>query len=150
VEHEQWKLVSRGTELHAAVAAAGRLVRRMAEVFDGSLVVGLEPLDGTFGLPDPDDEHVVAAAVTGGADIIVTDNLRDLPADVLPDGLHVLAARDFAAEIVSSSLSVAARALAMIAGRYTNPPRSPLDLLAILEERYRLDPVSRLLCPLFS
>ena len=35
---------------------------------------------------------------------------------MLPDGLRVLAARDFAAEIVSSSLSVAARALAMIAG----------------------------------
>lgn len=53
-----------------------------AHVMD-ALVTGYEPLIETLQLPDPGDRHVLAAAMTGRADLIVTKNLRDVPADRL-------------------------------------------------------------------
>lgn len=43
------------------------------------LVTGYESLITAIELPDPDDRHVLAAAIRTGADVIVTFNLSDFP-----------------------------------------------------------------------
>ena len=48
-----------------------------------SLVTGFDELIPSLTLPDPDDRHVLAAAIRGRADVIVTKNLRDFPANTL-------------------------------------------------------------------
>ena len=47
------------------------------------LVTGYEPLIDGLDLPDPEDRHVLAAAIRSGAAVIVTFNLNDFPASML-------------------------------------------------------------------
>ena len=48
-----------------------------------SLVTGYESLIPVLKLLDPDDRHVLAAAIRSNADVIVTFNLSDFPASTL-------------------------------------------------------------------
>ena len=47
------------------------------------LVEGYEPLIEAVTLPDPEDRHVLAAALRAHAQMIVTSNLRDFPGEEL-------------------------------------------------------------------
>ncbi len=47
------------------------------------IVDGWEPLVDGLTLPDPNDRHVLAAAIHAGAQVIVTTNLKDFPAEEL-------------------------------------------------------------------
>ena len=47
------------------------------------LITGYERLVPDLNLPDPGDRHVLAAAIVGRCDIIVTKNLRDFPDEAL-------------------------------------------------------------------
>jgi predicted nucleic acid-binding protein len=61
----------------------------MQTSFDDACVYGWEKLVEGISLPDPNDRHVVAAALQGRADMIVTANLRDFPDEMLePLGLE--------------------------------------------------------------
>lgn len=55
----------------------------MTDSFPDATINGWEELESSLTLPDPDDRHLVAAAIRGRADAIVTANLSDFPADVL-------------------------------------------------------------------
>ncbi|MER6973680.1 PIN domain-containing protein [Nocardioides sp. NPDC000445] len=145
--HEALKLTKRGTEPDSASAAASQLVTTMRRAFDDALVTGWEPLDDTFGLPDRDDEHVLAAAVAGGASVIVTDNLKHFPERLLPDGIAALSAKEFAATLADDDPSGAAAALRAISARYRNPSRTSLDLLDTLATRYGMKQVDELVRP---
>jgi len=48
-------------------------------------VFGYEQLIEGLKLPDPDYRHILAAAIHSGAQVIVTANVRDFPAEDLAD-----------------------------------------------------------------
>ena len=57
--------------------------KRMKEEPADAPVSGYEPLVKALDPPDPDDRHVLAAAIRCSASCIVTDNLADFPAEIL-------------------------------------------------------------------
>ena len=64
----------------------GQLARTralMCEAVQDCRVSRYESLIEGLVLPDPGDRHVLAAAIRCGAQVIVTNNIRDFPADAL-------------------------------------------------------------------
>lgn len=49
------------------------------------LIEGYEYIIPSLKLPDVDDRHILAAAIKGQADIIVTTNLKDFPNSILSE-----------------------------------------------------------------
>lgn len=72
--------------------ALARTRTLMNEAIPDVLVTGYEPLIGILDLPDPDDRHVLAAAIKVGAQMIVTDNLRAFRPTDWPPGTSRLGA----------------------------------------------------------
>ena len=143
--HETQKLMNRGEQPDAAAARASYLINQMTTAFDDALVESWEPHDGTFNLPDPNDEHVAAAALVGGAGGIVTGNLKDFPIAKIPAHIKVLAPAEFAADTVSVSPDDALRAVQTIASRYSAPPLTTEEVLSRLVQRYQMTEAAELI-----
>ena len=81
--HDEWigNLVLAGRVPRARLQLTLGLMNR---VLPDAEIRGWEMHMGGLMLPDPDDRHVVAAALAAGASVILTMNLRDFP----PASLH--------------------------------------------------------------
>jgi len=80
--HEEWI----GTVVADGRATRDRLRRTkdlMNQVLPDADVRGYEHRIANLVLPDPDDRHVLAAAIETKASILLTFNLKDFPADIL-------------------------------------------------------------------
>lgn len=81
--HQEWMRNLLEDNPQITLAQVERIRQLMdAHVRDG-LVTGYESIIETVKLPDPDDRHVLAAAIHAKSEIIVTYNLKDFPARVL-------------------------------------------------------------------
>jgi hypothetical protein len=140
---EAAKLTRRGADRTDADRRAAYLIQPMRRAFSDAEITGWESLEGAYGLPDRDDEHVVAAAVVSGAGaiIIITLNTKDFPAALLPFGLETLRPAEFAANTVSLDPHRALHAIRTIANRTGThgPGWSVTELLDLLVRRYGFD-----------
>ncbi len=99
------------------------------------LITGYEALIPALSLPDPDDRHVLAAAITGRADLIVTSNLKDFPAASLaPFGVEARHPDDFVAGLLQLDPFPVCAAVKRQRQRLKKPAKTAEELLATLEK----------------
>ena len=103
-----------------------RYLRTLSMAFPEAEVEGWEPLEeAVAGLPDPDDRHVVAAAVRSGAGVIVTSNLKDFPDACLGRfGLHAVSPDGFLSMLFDDDPDVASSAMRGLVESKRHPPRT--------------------------
>lgn len=91
-------------------------------------------LAGGLELPDPDDVHVLAAALAGHADCIVTANVRDFPVDVVgPLGIEIIHPDQFLVAQWDLDQLVAVAAFKRMRARWKKPHASAEDFAAAFE-----------------
>jgi predicted nucleic acid-binding protein len=85
-------------------------------------------------LPDPDDVHVLAAALAGHADCIVTANLQDFPLDVVgPLGIEITHPDQFLVAQWDLDQLVAVAAFKRMRARWKKPQATAEDFASALE-----------------
>lgn len=85
-------------------------------------------------LPDPDDRHVLAAAVRSGAQAIVAFNVRDFRRETLAGfGVEAVHTDDFVLDLLDLAPGAVLRALTEQAVGLRNPPVSLPEVLTALE-----------------
>jgi hypothetical protein len=98
-----------------------------------ALVTDFEQLIDILDLPDPDDRHVLAAAIKGRADLIVTSNLRDFPAEKLDRwGIEARHPDKFLTQQFRLSQPTFLQSVRTVRLRLKNPPKSVDDYLDTL------------------
>lgn len=128
--------------------SAERLARTrqlMTQVLPDCLVTGFQPLVDSLSLPDPDDRHVLAAAIRAGAQTIVTFNLRDFPDDVLASfGIQAKHPDNFVLETIDLASGAVCSAIRDQLAALKNPPRTLRELLDTLASQGLPQSVARL------
>ena len=132
--HREWIDALLRHEPRRSRAALERTRDLMDQATRDCLVAGYETLISALSLPDPDDRHVLAAAITARCDVIVTSNLRDFPeAAVTPHGIEVQHPDDFLSSRLDLMPGLFCEAVRKIRARLVAPPISVQDYLATLD-----------------
>lgn len=114
-------------------SAIERRVAYMNESFPGAMVSDFADIESGLELPDPDDRHVLAAALRAQTDAIVTANLRDFPASTMGRfDVEVITPDDFLLNQLDMRSPVVIDALTAQAAATRNPARSLDDVLTAL------------------
>lgn len=120
--------------------------------FEDAMVSGYGGIAPGLDLPDPDDRHVLAAAIIGRADAIITANLKDFPqAQTLPFNVEVIHPDDFLVNAIDLETGRALSALRRHREALSTSAPSPTEYLdrfercGLIQTRQRLQSVVDLL-----
>ncbi|MEZ5997047.1 MAG: PIN domain-containing protein [Hyphomonadaceae bacterium] len=131
--HDEWISAVLARRANADRAKLRRTRDLMDEHFPDALVTGHEPLIGSLSLPDPNDRHVLAAAIKSGASLIVTTNLTDFPASALNSfGIEAIHPDEFVLDLFELAEGAVVSAAKRARAALKNPPFSPEEYLARL------------------
>jgi hypothetical protein len=132
--HEEWMtaLLRNRPDLSREKLERTRML--MDKAAEDALVTGYEDLIDGLRLPDPDDRHVLAAAIRGRVDVIVTANVRDFPAEVLtPFGIDAQHPDEFIVHLLDLSPGLVLAAAQRHRESLKDPAKTVVEYLEMLE-----------------
>jgi predicted nucleic acid-binding protein len=134
--HEEWitnLLANRPDLTRAKLERTWELMEKAAP---GDMIKGYRSLIPKLTLPDPHDRHVLAAAIHSKARIIVTNNLKDFPAEVLaPFKIEARSPDDFIVGLFEISPDNIREAAEVHRLSLKNPAKTVREYLQILESQ---------------
>lgn len=105
----------------------------MNQSLPDAMVKGFEPHIASIDLPDVDDRHVVAAAISSHAELIVTFNLKDFPQQSLDSfNIEALHPDDFITDLLDLNQALVLSAVTKQRRYMRKPPKSVDDYLDAL------------------
>jgi predicted nucleic acid-binding protein len=132
--HEEWILAVLRTRPDLKREQLERTRALMDSHAADALVTGYEDLIPGLCLPDPKDRHVLAAAIRGRADLIVTMNLRDFPAEVIwAYGIEAQHPDEFLLRLLEFTPDAVLAAASTHRLSLKNPPKTVMEYLDSLE-----------------
>ncbi len=132
--HEEWisALLRKRPDLSREKLERTRLLMDTHAV--DALVTGYEHLIPGLHLPDPNDRHVLAAAIRARADVIVTMNLRDFPDETIATfGIEAQHPDEFISHLLDLSTGLVSGAARAHQQSLKNPAKSTEEYLQMLE-----------------
>ena len=133
--HEEWMSALLRNRPDLSLEKLERTRMLMDQHATDALVTGYEDLIPGLQLPDPNDRHVLAAAIRGRADVIVTANLRDFPAETLAEfGIDAQHPDEFVLHLLDLAPGIVAEAARNHRESLKNPPKTIDEYLNALEE----------------
>lgn len=131
--HREWIENLLRNEPHRDRVVLERTRDKMDQATRDCLVTGYQALIPSLNLPDPDDRHVLAAAIVGRCDVIVTQNLKDFPEyAVEPFGIEPQHPDEFLSNYLHLAQGVFCHCAQKIRRRLRNPPYTAEDYLKTL------------------
>jgi predicted nucleic acid-binding protein len=113
-----------------------RTRQRMDKNVPDALVTRYKELIPSLKLPDPNDRHVLAAAIRAKADTIVTMNLRHFPkAGLEPYDMQVQHPDDFVMRLVGMNTNVVFQAIMVQQQSLKKPAKTMKEFLETLEQQ---------------
>lgn len=108
-----------------------RTVQLMNQINPSPLVDNYQEIVERLGLPDPDDRHVLAAAIASKASKIVTWNLKDFPAQIVEGfGIAAQTPDAFISGLIADDPAAVVQVLHGMRERLKRPS---MDVVAFLE-----------------
>ena len=134
--HEEWKRNLLANRQDLRREQLDRTSDLMDRAIPDALVAGYQDLVPNLALPDPDDRHVLAAAIRCEASVIVTFNQRDFPADALtPYGIESRHPDEFVDDLLDMDTAVVVAAARRQRATLVNQPFDVDQFLDILRRQ---------------
>ena len=143
--HDEWTRNVLKANPHLSAERLARTRSLMNKAVRDCLVTGHKKLIATLSLPDPEDRHVLAAAICAKASVIVTFNLKDFPAKTLARfDINAQHPDAFLADLLNQSSGLVCAAVKRQRESLRNPQRTIEELLTTLESQGLIQTVIRL------